>query len=201
MEILVNEPYTEGPGGAGQYTHKIFHVGSHLPGESSWVESIRYWSSPFLALPGWLKALLPKSAFIVEEKAWNAYPYTRTRYTCPFVEKFSLDIETVYREDCGDIDNVFKLSNSELNERAVGMFFGVCRHHWNVSIFFDYADLIDVVKDQLPTASDYVKEEDPCVFISRKTGRGPLSETWIQDYWRECKVIRLEMIESNVVDI
>ena len=35
VEILVNEPYTEGPGGSGQYTHKIFHVGSHLPGEFS----------------------------------------------------------------------------------------------------------------------------------------------------------------------
>lgn len=73
-------------------------------------------------ISGWLKALLPKSAFIVEEKAWNAYPYTRTRYTCPFIEKFSLDIETVYREDCGDIENVFKLSKSELNDRAVGNF-------------------------------------------------------------------------------
>ncbi len=67
-----------------------------------------------------MKALLPKSAFIVEEKAWNAYPYTRTRYTCPFVEKFSLDIETVYKEDPGDIGNVFQLKGSELNERAVG---------------------------------------------------------------------------------
>lgn len=68
-----------------------------------------------------MKALLPKSAFIVEEKAWNAYPYTRTRYTCPFVEKFSLDIETVYKEDPGDIENVFQLKGSELSERAVGM--------------------------------------------------------------------------------
>ncbi|XP_046450431.1 protein retinal degeneration B-like isoform X2 [Daphnia pulex] len=159
VEILVNEPYTEGPGGSGQYTHKIFHVGSHLP--------------------GWLKALLPKSAFIVEEKAWNAYPYTRTRYTCPFIEKFSLDIETVYREDCGDIENVFKLSKSELNDRAV--------------------DLIDVVKDQLPTASDYVKEEDPCVYISRKTGRGPLSDSWIQDYWRECKGQTLPLSNGKAI--
>ena len=31
VEILVNEPYTEGPGGKGQYTHKIYHVGQHLP--------------------------------------------------------------------------------------------------------------------------------------------------------------------------
>ncbi|XP_045032292.1 protein retinal degeneration B isoform X2 [Daphnia magna] len=159
VEILVNEPYAEGPGGAGQYTHKIFHVGSHLP--------------------GWLKALLPKSAFIVEEKAWNAYPYTRTRYTCPFIEKFSLDIETVYREDCGDVENVFKLSKSELNDRAV--------------------DLIDVVKDQLPTASDYIKEEDPCVYVSRKTGRGPLSDSWIQDYWRECKGQKLPLSNGKAI--
>lgn len=39
VEILVNEPYTDGPGGAGQYTHKIFHVGSHLPGNLE--ESLR----------------------------------------------------------------------------------------------------------------------------------------------------------------
>lgn len=32
VEILVNEPYDDGPGGHGQYTHKIYHVGSHLPG-------------------------------------------------------------------------------------------------------------------------------------------------------------------------
>jgi len=34
VEILVNEPYCDGPGGAGQYTQKIYHIGSHLPGTS-----------------------------------------------------------------------------------------------------------------------------------------------------------------------
>ena len=68
VEILINDPYTDGPGGNGQYTHKIYHVGSHLP--------------------GWFKSLLPKSALTVEEEAWNAYPYTKTRYKCPFVEKY-----------------------------------------------------------------------------------------------------------------
>lgn len=67
VEILVNEPYTNGPGGSGQFTHKVYHVGSHLP--------------------GWFKSLLPKSALTVEEEAWNAYPYTKTRFKCPFVEK------------------------------------------------------------------------------------------------------------------
>lgn len=32
VEIIVNEPYQNGPGGNGQYTKKIYHVGSHLPG-------------------------------------------------------------------------------------------------------------------------------------------------------------------------
>jgi len=47
--------------------------------------------------------------------------------------------------------------------------------------------VIDVVKDQLHGA-DYVREEDPRVFVSLTTGRGPLGETWKDDYWNECKV-------------
>jgi hypothetical protein len=43
------------------------------------------------------------------------------------------------------------------------------------------------VKDQL-YGTDYVREEDPKIYISQKTGRGPLSDTWLDDYWNECKV-------------
>ncbi|XP_039499865.1 protein retinal degeneration B isoform X1 [Drosophila santomea] len=146
VEIIINEPYKDGPGGNGQYTKKIYHVGNHLP--------------------GWIKSLLPKSALTVEEEAWNAYPYTRTRYTCPFVEKFSLDIETYYYPDNGYQDNVFQLSGSDLRNRIV--------------------DVIDIVKDQL-WGGDYVKEEDPKHFVSDKTGRGPLGEDWLDEYWREVK--------------
>ncbi|KAL9886990.1 retinal degeneration B isoform 1-T2 [Glossina fuscipes fuscipes] len=146
VEIIINEPYDDGPGGKGQYTKKIYHVGSHLP--------------------GWIKSLLPKSALTVEEEAWNAYPYTRTRYTCPFVEKFSLDIETYYFPDNGFQENVFKLSGGDLRNRVV--------------------DVIDIVKDQL-FGGDYVKEEDPKLFVSEKTGRGPLGEDWLEEYWREVK--------------
>ncbi|KAF0299117.1 Protein retinal degeneration B [Amphibalanus amphitrite] len=146
VEILVNEPYKDGPGGNGQYTHKIYHVGSHLP--------------------GWFKNLLPKSALTVEEEAWNAYPYTKTRYTCPFVEKFSLEIETYYFNDGGHQENVFQLNKAELSGRTV--------------------DLIDVVRDQLGIG-DYLREEDPRIYVSQRTGRGPLNDDWIQDYWGECK--------------
>ena len=74
----------------------------------------------YLIFSGWFKALLPKSALTVEEEAWNAYPYTKTRYTCPFVEKFMLEIETRYFADCGTQDNVFNLSGSDLRNRVVG---------------------------------------------------------------------------------
>lgn len=119
-------------------------------------------------LPGWFKSLLPKSALTVEEEAWNAYPYTKTRYTCPFVQRFSLEIETYYNADDGHQDNVFKLSGSDQRNRVV--------------------DVIDVVKDQLHGA-DYLREEDPRVYVSEKTGRGPLTENWVEEYWDECRVM------------
>lgn len=65
---------------------------------------------------------MPKSALIVEEKAWNAYPYTKTRYTCPFVEKFFLEIETKYLEDWGNTENVFQLSGADFRSRIVGQY-------------------------------------------------------------------------------
>uniref|UniRef100_T1JJI2 DDHD domain-containing protein n=1 Tax=Strigamia maritima TaxID=126957 RepID=T1JJI2_STRMM len=141
IEILVNEPYTQEGGGSGQFTHKIYHIGSHLP--------------------GWFKALLPKSALTVEERAWNSYPYTKTRYTCPFVEKFSLEIETKYFNDCGNQDNVFGLDDNDLRSRIV--------------------DTIDVVRDAV-SGTDYRKEEDPRFYVSQKTGRGPLPESWLDEF-------------------
>lgn len=40
------------------------------------------------------------------------------------------------------------------------------------------------MKDQLYGA-DYVKDEDPRLYHSEKSGRGPLSENWLEEYWRE----------------
>lgn len=67
-----------------------------------------------------MKSLIPKSALSVEEEAWNAYPYTKTRFTCPFVEKFSIEVETYYYNDGGSQENVFNLSKSEMKQREVG---------------------------------------------------------------------------------
>nr|XP_042708441.1 membrane-associated phosphatidylinositol transfer protein 2 isoform X10 [Chrysemys picta bellii] len=141
VEILENRPYTDGPGGIGQYTHKVYHIGMHIP--------------------SWFRSILPKAALRVEEESWNAYPYTRTRYTCPFVEKFSIDIETYYKADPGDHVNVFNLSPAEKRQTIL--------------------DPIDIVKDPIPP-HEYKSEEDPKVYKSVKTKRGPLSEDWIEGY-------------------
>ncbi|CAH8498424.1 unnamed protein product [Schistosoma turkestanicum] len=141
VEILKNEPYENGPGGKGQYTFKIYHVGSHLP--------------------TWLRNILPSSALRVEEEAWNAYPYTRTIYKVPFVEKLVLDVETYFFDDAGEQDDVFNLSPDEKKARII--------------------DFIDIVKDPI-TGSDYKAEEDPSLYISEATGRGPLSSNWREEF-------------------
>ncbi|XP_034452768.1 membrane-associated phosphatidylinositol transfer protein 2-like isoform X5 [Hippoglossus hippoglossus] len=141
VEILENKPYTDGPGGTGQYTHKVYHIGMHIP--------------------SWFRSILPKAALRVEEESWNAYPYTRTRYTCPFVEKFSIDIETYYKPDTGNQADVFNMSAVEKRQRTI--------------------DPIDIVTDPIPP-HEYKAEEDTRLYKSDKTQRGPLQDDWIEEY-------------------
>ena len=64
-------------------------------------------------------------------------------------------------------------------------------------------DLIDVVKDQqqnyVPEVSTITtittmvitlptSQEDPTVFVSEKTARGPLDENWLEEYSAACVV-------------
>ncbi|XP_068994891.1 membrane-associated phosphatidylinositol transfer protein 2-like isoform X1 [Embiotoca jacksoni] len=141
VEILENKPYTDGPGGTGQYTHKVYHIGMHIP--------------------SWFRSILPKAALRVEEESWNAYPFTRTRYTCPFVEKFSIDIETYYKPDTGNQADVFNMSAVDKRQRTI--------------------DPIDIVTDPI-AAHEYKSEEDPRLYKSDKTQRGPLQDDWIEEY-------------------
>lgn len=48
------------------------------------------------------------------------------------------------------------------------------------------SDVIDIVKDQL-YGSDYNEEEDPTIYVSKKTKRGPLSGDWVNEYWDAIK--------------
>lgn len=35
--------------------------------------------------------------------------------------------------------------------------------------------------------ADYVRDEDPLYYVSQKSGRGPLSENWVEEYWNEVR--------------
>ncbi|KAJ6656626.1 hypothetical protein lerEdw1_003513 [Lerista edwardsae] len=62
IQVLKNEPY-EKDGEKGQYTHKIYHLKSKVP--------------------GFVRMIAPEGSLVFHEKAWNAYPYCRTS-ECPF---------------------------------------------------------------------------------------------------------------------
>ncbi|NP_001233119.1 uncharacterized protein LOC100162809 isoform X1 [Acyrthosiphon pisum] len=106
IEVLKNEPFTNYPllGGKyseGQYTYKIYHLASKVP--------------------GMIKLLAPKGALEVHEEAWNAYPYCRTVITNPnyMKEKFMITIESFHCADRGTQNNVHELSPEKLKQREV----------------------------------------------------------------------------------
>ncbi|VDN02030.1 unnamed protein product [Thelazia callipaeda] len=148
IEIITNEPYSDGPGGSGQYTFKIYHIGKKIP--------------------VWLRSVLPTNALEAHEEAWNAYPYTKTRYSSPFLDRFNIEVETKYYNDAGIQDNIFELTKDELKNRIV--------------------DKMDFVNDSI-SAYDYIPEEDPKLYHSIKTGRGPLKADWIDDCVKNGKPI------------
>eukprot|EP00753_Platysulcus_tardus_P006595 PLAT14336.1.p2 GENE.PLAT14336.1~~PLAT14336.1.p2 ORF type:complete len:314 (-),score=145.00 PLAT14336.1:585-1505(-) len=155
VEVLVNEPYdnTDGhldvseysgvkiPRDAGQYTLKKYHLESKLP--------------------DYLVAICPRTAMVLVEEAWNAYPHCLTVLTSGYLDtkKFSISIESQYTSDTGTEENVLGLTDKELKKREIVE--------------------IDISKRPAGMTDEEYKEEfDPALFHSEKTGRGPLAEGW-----------------------
>ncbi|XP_039292586.1 cytoplasmic phosphatidylinositol transfer protein 1 [Nilaparvata lugens] len=107
-------------------------------------------------LPYWVQSFLPK-VFYVTEKAWNYYPFTITEYTCSFIPKFIISIQTKFENNNGSSENCLNLDEEELKSRTV--------------------EFVDIAYDEVPLKS-YKEEEDPRFFVSKETGRGPLAEGW-----------------------
>lgn len=137
IEVVKNEPCEDPKHGKGQFTEKRIHLSKKLP--------------------TWIQAVIP-SLFYITEKAWNFYPYTITEYTCSFLPKFSIHIETRYEDNNGSSENVLTLNQEELVEREV-----VC---------------IDVANNSDVPEHKYKEKEDPSKFHSEKTKRGPLEQDW-----------------------
>ncbi|XP_028275715.1 phosphatidylinositol transfer protein alpha isoform-like [Parambassis ranga] len=110
-------------------------------------------------VPNIIRMLAPKGSLEVHEKAWNAYPYCRTILTNTYMgDKFMIKIETWHKPDMGDQENVHGLDEST----------------WKSTI----VEHIDIADRSCINAKDYKPEQDPAVFKSEKTGRGPLGPDW-----------------------
>ncbi|XP_031419414.1 cytoplasmic phosphatidylinositol transfer protein 1 isoform X1 [Clupea harengus] len=135
VEVVQNEPFEDPTHGQGQFTEKRVYLSSKLP--------------------SWARAVVP-NIFYVTEKAWNYYPYTITEYTCSFLPKFSIHIETKYEDNKGSNDHIFDIEAKD-QEREV------C--------------FVDIVYDEIPERY-YKESEDLRYFRSDKTSRGVLQEGW-----------------------
>ncbi|KAK9391817.1 phosphatidylinositol transfer protein beta isoform [Crotalus adamanteus] len=138
IQVLTNEPY-EKDGEKGQYTHKIYHLKSKVP--------------------GFVRMFAPEGSLVFHEKAWNAYPYCRTVVTNEYMkEDFFIKIETWHKPDLGTSDNVHDLDPNTWKNVEV--------------VHIDIADRNQV------EPGDYKADEDPALFQSVKTKRGPLGADW-----------------------
>ncbi|XP_037630228.1 phosphatidylinositol transfer protein alpha isoform-like [Sebastes umbrosus] len=110
-------------------------------------------------VPRIIARLAPKGSLEVHEKAWNAYPYCKTVITNVYMkEKFSITIETWHKPDMGQEDNVHGLEGIKLEKREVIP--------------------IDIADNKGISPKDYKEDQDPTIFKSEKTGRGPLGPQW-----------------------
>ncbi|KAG0723985.1 Phosphatidylinositol transfer protein alpha isoform [Chionoecetes opilio] len=106
VEVLKNEPFDNYPllgnrFSSGQYTYKIYHLKSKVP--------------------GYIRILAPEGSLEVHEEAWNAYPYCRTIISNPgYMKKnFIVSIETLHAPDVGTLDNAHELTGEKLRIRDV----------------------------------------------------------------------------------
>jgi len=170
VEIRRNEPF-ENENGKGQYTEKIYHVGS--------------------SLPSFVSMILPAKMLDVYEESWNQWPICKTQITCPLLgDRFSFTILSVYKDaDDGNGHNVHNLPKDKLAKRKIVK--------------------LDIANDEPDL---YRKEEDPRLFKSEVTGRGPLTaKGWENDskpvMWCykavivECKIWGLQgKIENRIME-
>ena len=107
VQILQNEPFTKpeseaflGKYNKGQYTKKIYHLGSRVP--------------------GWIRVLFKDSTLSMHEEAWNAYPYCKTVVTNPYMKQDMLiEISSLHLADRGESENPHQLEGDDLRKRTI----------------------------------------------------------------------------------
>lgn len=107
-------------------------------------------------IPRFVRMLAPSGSLEVHEKSWNSYPIIYTEISNPYMkDSFYVRIETTCRSGVNDLENVFQLHGTRLQMREVRR--------------------IDIAEGKIDP------KEDPTLFKSQKTGRGPLDK----DHWKE----------------
>eukprot|EP01087_Luapelamoeba_hula_P015817 TRINITY_DN4781_c0_g1_i2.p1 TRINITY_DN4781_c0_g1~~TRINITY_DN4781_c0_g1_i2.p1 ORF type:complete len:182 (-),score=34.24 TRINITY_DN4781_c0_g1_i2:12-557(-) len=91
------------------------------------------------------------------EESWNAFPYCKSVYSCPFFDKFSMTIVSQHAPDAGQQENILNIEGADLRSREV--------------VFVDIA--FDPLDPQY-----YKPEDDPTLWHSEKKNRGPLAKEW-----------------------
>lgn len=142
VEVIKYEPCEDLVNGKGHYTEKRIHL--------------------YKRLPYWVQSLVTNLLYI-EEKSWNYYPSTITEYSCSFLPKLQIRVETRYEDNTGNTQNAHNISAEELAQRTV--------------------DIINIATDDFPEAK-YKESEDPQKVTVLKTQppRGPLNETWATEH-------------------
>ncbi|CAO3640160.1 unnamed protein product [Cunninghamella blakesleeana] len=173
VEVVKNEPYEKENGEKGQYTYKIFHLASRVP--------------------YFVRAVMPESALVIYEEAWNAYPYCKTgkgkndfysfkcwAFLISFLFFFSsyLFLNSVLTN--GYMKDNFSITYETLHVDGSR---GELENALNISqedLLKREVIKIDVANDPID-ASEYKPEEDPKYFHSFKADRGPLVDPeWIK---------------------
>uniref|UniRef100_A0A672Z8S9 Phosphatidylinositol transfer protein alpha isoform n=1 Tax=Sphaeramia orbicularis TaxID=375764 RepID=A0A672Z8S9_9TELE len=106
-------------------------------------------------VPSVIRAVAPKNSLELHEKAWNwcLSPCLQNEY---MKDDFMIKIETWHKPDMGDQENVH----------------GLDKETWDKEVNVVHIDIAD------RSCIDYKKEQDPAIFKSEKTGRGPLGPDW-----------------------
>lgn len=111
-------------------------------------------------IPRFIRALAPKGSLEIKEESHNLYPNIKTTMSNNYMKNgFKMEINSKVMENFGQSENVHNLPPEEWKNTQVV---------W-----------IDFVNDQV-SSTDYKKEFDPTLFVSKTSDCGPLGPDWIE---------------------
>lgn len=156
VQWLKNEPYDNTDGSLGVSTI----TGTKVPQNKGQYTLKRYLLKS--KVPSIVAALAPSNALFLIEEAWNAYPHCKTVLVNGYFnkDKFKIEVETMHVDTDLDRENAVNLSAADLAQRKV-----------------EYLDIMDGHKDPAKQ-KEYDARYDCSKYVSKKTGRGPLSKGW-----------------------